>query len=81
MGIRVAKGVTMHGFALNVNPDTSSFDKIIPCGIRDAGVTSLAHELGRDLTIAEVLPVAERHLRDVLGNAELRPREVERVVV
>lgn len=37
MGIRVAKGVTMHGFALNVNPDTSSFDKIIPCGIRDAG--------------------------------------------
>ena len=81
MGIRVAKGVTMHGFALNVNPDTSSFDKIIPCGIRDAGVTSLAHELGRDLTIAEVLPVAERHLRDVLANAELRPREVERVVV
>ena len=51
MGIRVAKGVTMHGFALNVNPDTSSFDKIIPCGIRDAGVTSLAYELGRDLTI------------------------------
>ena len=71
----------MHGFALNVNPDSQRFDKIIPCGIRDAGVTSLAHELGRDVTIAEVLPVAERHLRDVLGNAELRPREVERVVV
>jgi lipoyl(octanoyl) transferase len=78
MGIRVAKGVTMHGFALNVNPDTSSFDKIIPCGIRDAGVTSLAYELGREVTIAEVLPVAEKHLRDVLENADLRPREVER---
>ena len=81
MGIRVAKGVTMHGFALNVNPDTSNFDKIIPCGIRDAGVTSLAHELGRDLTIADVLPVAERHLADVLANAELKPRTVEKTPV
>jgi lipoyl(octanoyl) transferase len=78
MGIRVAKGVTMHGFALNVNPDTSNFDKIIPCGIRDAGVTSLSYELGREVTIDEVLPIAERHLRDVLGNAELRPRVVEK---
>ncbi|MEU1275974.1 lipoyl(octanoyl) transferase LipB [Streptomyces sp. NPDC005799] len=78
MGIRVAKGVTMHGFALNVNPDTSNFDKIIPCGIRDAGVTSLAHELGRELTIADVLPVVERHLTDVLGNADLRPRVIEK---
>lgn len=76
IGIRVAKGVTMHGFALNVNPDNTSFDRIVPCGIRDAGVTSLAYELGRDLTIAEVLPVVERHLRDVLENAELAPREV-----
>ncbi|MFD7712492.1 lipoyl(octanoyl) transferase LipB [Streptomyces sp. NPDC059785] len=76
LGVRVAKGITMHGFALNVNPDTSNFDKIIPCGIRDAGVTSLAHELGRDLTIADVLPVAEKHLRDVLENADLKPREV-----
>ena len=78
IGIRVAKGVTMHGFALNVNPDNAWFDRIIPCGIRDAGVASLAGELGRDVTIAEVLPVAERHLRDVLENAELQPRVVER---
>ncbi|WP_037623965.1 lipoyl(octanoyl) transferase LipB [Streptomyces aureus] len=78
IGIRVAKGVTMHGFALNVNPDNVWFDRIIPCGIRDAGVASLAAELGRDVTIAEVLPVAERHLRDVLANADLRPRVVER---
>lgn len=78
IGIRVAKGVTMHGFSFNVNPDNAWFDRIIPCGIRDAGVTSLANELGRDLTIEEVLPVVERHLRDVLENAELKPREVER---
>jgi lipoyl(octanoyl) transferase len=78
IGIRVAKGVTMHGFALNVNPDNKWFDRIIPCGIRDAGVASLAGELGRDVTIEEVLPVVERHLRDVLQNADLRPREIER---
>ncbi|MEU6271425.1 lipoyl(octanoyl) transferase LipB [Streptomyces populi] len=78
IGIRVAKGVTMHGFALNVNPDNAWFDRIIPCGIRDAGVASLAGELGRDVTIAEVLPVAEKHLRDVLENADLKPRVVER---
>ncbi len=78
IGIRVAKGVTMHGFAVNVNPDNLWFDRIIPCGIRDAGVTSLANELGRDITVAEVLPVVERHLRDVLEDAELRARVVER---
>jgi lipoyl(octanoyl) transferase len=81
IGIRVAKGVTMHGFALNVNPDNAWFDRIIPCGIRDAGVTSLANELGRDVTIDEVLPVAERHLKDVLENAELKPREIEKATV
>ena len=73
IGIRVAKGVTMHGFALNVNPDNTWFDRIVPCGIRDAGVTSLSNELGRDVTVAEVLPVVEKHLRDVLENAEPLP--------
>ncbi|WP_328325795.1 MULTISPECIES: lipoyl(octanoyl) transferase LipB [unclassified Streptomyces] len=76
MGIRVAKGVTMHGFALNCNPDTTWFDRIVPCGIRDAGVTSLSYELGREVTVAEVLPVVEKHLRDVLENAALAPRTV-----
>lgn len=80
IGIRVAKGVTMHGFALNVNPDSTWFDRIIPCGIRDAGVTSLSYEAGREITIADVLPVVERHLGDVLEHAELRPREIERSV-
>ncbi|MFG2663510.1 lipoyl(octanoyl) transferase LipB [Streptomyces sp. NPDC048387] len=78
IGIRVAKGVTMHGFSLNVNPDSTWFDRIIPCGIRDAGVTSLSYELGREITIAEVLPVVERHLRDVLESAEPKPRAIER---
>ncbi|MEU6733199.1 lipoyl(octanoyl) transferase LipB [Streptomyces physcomitrii] len=72
IGIRVARGVTMHGFALNVNPDNTFFDRIVPCGIRDAGVTSLANELGRDITLAEVLPLVEKHLAEVLDPAALR---------
>jgi len=59
IGIRVASGVTMHGCALNVNPDLSAFAKIIPCGISDAEVTSMAKELGREITITEVQPVIE----------------------
>jgi lipoyl(octanoyl) transferase len=80
IGIRIAKGVSMHGFALNVNPDNTWFDRIVPCGIRDAGVTSLSYELGREITIAEVLPVVQKHLRDVLENADLCPRSVETAV-
>ena len=62
IGIRVAKGVTMHGFALNINPDMSAYNHISPCGFTDTGVTSLAKELGRDISISEVLPVVERHI-------------------
>ncbi|WP_238006204.1 lipoyl(octanoyl) transferase LipB [Dactylosporangium sp. AC04546] len=62
IGIRVARGVTLHGFALNADCDLSRYDIFVPCGIRDAGVTSLSAELGRDVTIDEVLPVVERHL-------------------
>jgi lipoyl(octanoyl) transferase len=76
IGIRIAKGVSMHGFSLNVNPDNTWFDRIVPCGIRDAGVASLANELGRDITIEEVLPVVERQLREVMETAVLLPREV-----
>ncbi|MFC4000770.1 lipoyl(octanoyl) transferase LipB [Prauserella oleivorans] len=58
IGIRVQRGVTMHGFELNCNADLRAFDKIVPCGISDAGVTSLSAELGRDVTVAEALPLA-----------------------
>ena len=67
IGIRVSRGVTMHGFALNCDCDLSWFDRIVPCGIRDAGVTSLSAETGRTVTVAGMLGSAERHLADVLG--------------
>lgn len=66
IGIRVASGVSMHGFALNVNPDMDAFNKIIPCGISDAAVTSLAQELLREITIAEVIDLVERHMVETL---------------
>ncbi|WBB59804.1 lipoyl(octanoyl) transferase LipB [Streptomyces sp. WMMC500] len=76
IGIRVARGVTMHGFSLNCNPDNTWFDRIVPCGIRDAGVASLSGELGRDVPVSEVLPVVEKHLREILETAEPLPRAV-----
>jgi lipoyl(octanoyl) transferase len=66
IGIRVAQGVTMHGFALNVNPDLTAFGQIVPCGIADADVTSLETELGRTITIDEVAPLLERHIFESL---------------
>ena len=66
IGLRVAKGVTMHGFALNVNPDLSAFEKIIPCGISGAKVTSLTAELGSEITINEALPVIKKHVQPML---------------
>ncbi len=66
IGIRVAKGTTMHGFALNVNPDLAAFRQIVPCGIADADVTSLEIELRRPITIDEVAPLIERHVSQSL---------------
>ena len=66
IGLRVAKGVTMHGFALNVNPDLSAYSKIIPCGIADAKVTSLSVELGRNISIDEVMPVLKKYILPML---------------
>jgi lipoyl(octanoyl) transferase len=72
VGIRVARGVTMHGIALNCDCDLSWYDRFVPCGIRDAGVTSLSAEAGRDITVADVLDSAERHLAAVLGDGSFR---------
>ena len=66
IGVRVAKGVTMHGFALNVNPDLAAFGQIVPCGIQDAEVTSLAVELGHSITIDELVPLLEPHIFESL---------------
>ena len=71
IGIRVAKGVTMHGFALNVCPDLTPFAQIIPCGIEDAEVTSMEKELGRKITIEEVAPIVERHIFESLKRVSI----------
>ncbi len=73
LGIRVSRGVTMHGFAINCDVDLGWYDRFVPCGIADAGVTSLSAELGRDVTTAEVLPVVERHLRRYLDWSSYEP--------
>jgi lipoyl(octanoyl) transferase len=62
IGIRVSRGVTMHGFSLNCDVDMAWYDRFVPCGIADAGVTSLTRELGRDVTVEDVIPVVQRHL-------------------
>jgi lipoyl(octanoyl) transferase len=66
IGLRVSRGVTMHGLELNCDCDLTWFDRIVPCGISDAGVTSLTREVGRRVTVAEIVPQMERHLAGVL---------------
>jgi lipoyl(octanoyl) transferase len=75
IGIRVARGVAMHGFALNCDCDLSWYDRIVPCGISDASVTSLSAETGRAVTVAEVLPAVERQLAAVFGATSVRHAE------
>lgn len=67
IGIRVAKGVTMHGFALNVNPDLGFFDRIIPCGIADAQVTSMEKELNRSISLEQVQEVVAARMKQTLS--------------
>ncbi len=66
IGIRVSAGVTMHGFALNCDCDLRWFDRIVPCGLSDAGVTSLSEQTGRPVTVAEATPYVEKRLAEVL---------------
>jgi lipoyl(octanoyl) transferase len=67
IGVRVARGVTMHGFALNADPDLSAFDRIVPCGISDASVTSLSRELGRPVGVPEVRELVLGRVEQVLA--------------
>ncbi|MGA8845082.1 MAG: lipoyl(octanoyl) transferase LipB, partial [Nocardioides sp.] len=67
IGIRVSRGVTMHGFSLNCDVDLGWYDRFVPCGIADAGVTTLSKELGRSVTVSDVIPVVQRHLSRYLG--------------
>ncbi len=67
LGIRVSRGVTMHGFSLNCDVDLGWYQRFVPCGIDDAGVTSLSAELGRDVTTDEVLPLVTAHLERLLA--------------
>lgn len=71
IGIRVASGVTMHGFALNVNPDLTAFGQIVPCGIDDAAVTSMERELGREINIPEVVSMVEKEITAALGKVSV----------
>ncbi|MET0447216.1 MAG: lipoyl(octanoyl) transferase LipB [Aeromicrobium sp.] len=66
VGIRVAGGVTMHGFSLNADVDLSFYDRFVPCGIADAGVTSLSAELGRTVTVRETADAIAPHLIELL---------------
>lgn len=68
IGIRVGRGITQHGFALNCDADLSAFNRIIPCGIADAAVTSLSRELGRRVTVADASPTVERCVVAALGS-------------
>ncbi|HYJ66913.1 MAG TPA: lipoyl(octanoyl) transferase LipB [Nocardioidaceae bacterium] len=70
IGIRVSRGVTMHGFALNCDVDLAWYDTIVPCGIADAGVTTLTKELGRTVSVEEAADAIEPHLRDLLTWAD-----------
>ncbi|NBO46278.1 MAG: lipoyl(octanoyl) transferase LipB [Actinobacteria bacterium] len=70
IGLRVTQGVSMHGIALNCDADLSAFDRITPCGISDAGVTSLSQELDRTVTVAEVAPVFEAQVQEFFADFE-----------
>ena len=79
IGVRVRRGAAMHGFALNCDPDITAFQRIIPCGITDAGVTSLSLEAGRQVSVEEAIPIVEGHLIAVLDAADRSATTPEKV--
>jgi lipoyl(octanoyl) transferase len=82
IGVRVQGGITLHGFAINCDPDLAAFDRIVPCGITDAGVTSLSVELGRPVPVAEIIDATERAVLAALdGTLPVAEHAVARPVV
>jgi lipoic acid synthetase len=81
IGVRVARGRARHGFALNVDPDLGMFAHIVPCGIRDRGVTSVARELRRAPALPDVLDVVARHFARVFGHDGFERQDVVSGVV
>jgi lipoyl(octanoyl) transferase len=80
IGVRVARGVTMHGLALNCDADLAAFGRIVPCGLPDADVTSLTAELGRAVTVAEVDPLLRTHLERSLAGVRAATRDTAHAV-
>lgn len=73
IGIRVSRGVTMHGFSLNCDIDLAGYERFVPCGIADAGVTSITAELGRRVTVPEAAEIVRPHLADLLAWGDYTP--------
>jgi lipoyl(octanoyl) transferase len=80
MGVKASRWVTMHGFALNVNTDLSYFGHIVPCGITDKAVTSLAAELGNEVPLEEVASHVQRHLADLFEMKLIDQKETQRTL-
>lgn len=68
IGVRVARGATLHGLALNCNNTLAAYDRIVPCGISDAGVTTLSAELDRNVTVEDALPILQQQLLSELAD-------------
>jgi lipoyl(octanoyl) transferase len=72
MGVAVRRGITFHGLALNVNTNLSYFNRIVPCGLPWADVTSMAKELGKELSVGNVRESFLRHFTELFGYTELK---------
>lgn len=81
IGVRIQGGITQHGFAINCNADMGDFGKIVPCGIADAGVTTLSTELGHEVTIDDVTDAVTAAVLDALeGRLPVAEHRVARMV-
>ena len=78
IGVKISRRVTMHGFALNVAPDLSYFDRIVPCGMPDAQVTSMAALLAGEITVEQVVPVLIERFGETFG-LRVSPRSPDEI--